>query len=93
MPLWFAKAHRQLTAYLSFFLPAEQMDALFNQCFFHALKCKVKKSDLPLLTSTFLGSHMVSCWYVGRRWNWDLHAGIWSLKCGDLCGIFRKNEL
>ncbi|OXB67155.1 hypothetical protein ASZ78_015796 [Callipepla squamata] len=44
--------------------PQEQMDALFNQCFFHALKCKVKKSDLPLLTSTFLRSHMFSCWYV-----------------------------
>lgn len=42
------------------------MDALFNQCFFHALKCKVKKSDLPLLTSTFLRSHMFSCWYVVR---------------------------
>ncbi|XP_062461615.1 eukaryotic translation initiation factor 2D isoform X2 [Pezoporus occidentalis] len=41
--------------------PQEQMDALFNQCFFHALKCKVKKSDLPLLTSTFLRSHMFSC--------------------------------
>ncbi|NXT19121.1 EIF2D factor, partial [Syrrhaptes paradoxus] len=44
--------------------PQEQMDALFNQCFFHALKFKVKKSDLPLLTSTFLRSHMFSCWYV-----------------------------
>ncbi|KAM6333392.1 eukaryotic translation initiation factor 2D isoform 2-T2 [Alca torda] len=41
--------------------PQEQMDALFNQCFFHALKCKVKKSDLPLLTSTFLRTHMFSC--------------------------------
>uniref|UniRef100_A0A8C0VBP0 Eukaryotic translation initiation factor 2D n=1 Tax=Cyanistes caeruleus TaxID=156563 RepID=A0A8C0VBP0_CYACU len=59
--------HRQLTAYLSFSLPAEQMDALFNQCFFHALKCKVKKSELPLLTSTFLGSHMVSCCPAGKQ--------------------------
>ncbi|RMB99285.1 hypothetical protein DUI87_24018 [Hirundo rustica rustica] len=47
--------------------PREQMDALFNQCFFHALKCKVKKSDLPLLTSTFLGSHMVSCCPAGKQ--------------------------
>ncbi|NXS31131.1 EIF2D factor, partial [Pomatostomus ruficeps] len=47
--------------------PQEQMDALFNQCFFHALKCKVKKSDLPLLTSTFLGSHMFSCCPAGKQ--------------------------
>uniref|UniRef100_A0A8C6JJQ4 Uncharacterized protein n=1 Tax=Melopsittacus undulatus TaxID=13146 RepID=A0A8C6JJQ4_MELUD len=44
-----------------------QMDALFNQCFFHALKCKVKKSDLPLLTSTFLRSHMFSCCPAGQQ--------------------------
>ncbi|NXD12020.1 EIF2D factor, partial [Nothocercus nigrocapillus] len=47
--------------------PQEQMDELFNQCFFHALKCKVKKSDLPLLTSTFLRSHMVSCCPAGQQ--------------------------
>ncbi|XP_059687180.1 eukaryotic translation initiation factor 2D isoform X1 [Gavia stellata] len=47
--------------------PQEQMDALFNQCFFHALKCKVKKSDLPLLTSTFLRSHMFSCCPTGQQ--------------------------
>lgn len=47
--------------------PQEQMDALFNQCFFHALKCKVKKSDLPLLTSTFLRSHMFSCCPAGQQ--------------------------
>ncbi|XP_010137793.1 PREDICTED: eukaryotic translation initiation factor 2D [Buceros rhinoceros silvestris] len=44
-----------------------QMDALFNQCFFHALKCKVKKSDLPLLASTFLRSHMFSCCPAGQQ--------------------------
>ncbi|NXS74704.1 EIF2D factor, partial [Pandion haliaetus] len=60
--------------------PQEQMDALFNQCFFHALKCKVKKSDLPLLTSTFLRSHMFSCWYVLGRLSLDLLAGFLSLK-------------
>ncbi|PNJ00408.1 EIF2D isoform 5, partial [Pan troglodytes] len=38
----------------------EQMDELLQQCFLHALKCRVKKADLPLLTSTFLGSHMFS---------------------------------
>ncbi|XP_054251791.1 eukaryotic translation initiation factor 2D isoform X1 [Indicator indicator] len=47
--------------------PQEQMDALFNQCFFHALKCKVKKSELPLLTSTFLRSHMFSCCPAGQQ--------------------------
>ncbi|XP_066217990.1 eukaryotic translation initiation factor 2D isoform X2 [Saccopteryx leptura] len=40
----------------------EQMDELLQQCFLHALKCRVKKADLPLLTSTFLGSHVFSCW-------------------------------
>lgn len=66
--------YSQLTC--PFFPPAEQMDALFSQCFFHALKCKVKKSDLPLLTSTFLRSHMFSCWYVVRRLILLLHAGL-----------------
>ncbi|XP_068930824.1 eukaryotic translation initiation factor 2D isoform X1 [Petaurus breviceps papuanus] len=32
----------------------EQMDELLLRCFFHALKCRVTKADLPLLTSTFL---------------------------------------
>uniref|UniRef100_A0A667XWW0 Eukaryotic translation initiation factor 2D n=1 Tax=Myripristis murdjan TaxID=586833 RepID=A0A667XWW0_9TELE len=39
----------------------EMMDALLLQCFLHALKSKVKKSELPLLTSTFLRNHMFSC--------------------------------
>nr|XP_019951500.1 PREDICTED: eukaryotic translation initiation factor 2D [Paralichthys olivaceus] len=42
--------------------PQEIMDTLLVQCFLHALKSKVKKSDLPLLTSTFLRNHMFSCW-------------------------------
>ncbi|MGH0161859.1 UNVERIFIED_CONTAM: hypothetical protein FKN15_061696 [Acipenser sinensis] len=42
--------------------PQEQMDELLLQCFLHALKIKVKKSDLPLLTSTFLRNHMFACW-------------------------------
>ncbi|XP_032949642.1 eukaryotic translation initiation factor 2D isoform X1 [Rhinolophus ferrumequinum] len=41
----------------------EQMDALLQRCFLHALKCRIKKADLPLLTSTLFGSHMFSCWY------------------------------
>ncbi|KAJ6659907.1 hypothetical protein lerEdw1_018363 [Lerista edwardsae] len=41
--------------------PQEQMDLLLHQCFFHALKCKVKKSELPLLTSTFLRNYMFTC--------------------------------
>ncbi|XP_077934446.1 eukaryotic translation initiation factor 2D isoform X6 [Halichoerus grypus] len=42
----------------------EQMDELLQRCFLHALKCQVKKADLPLLTSTLLGSHMFSCCFV-----------------------------
>ncbi|XP_045439023.1 eukaryotic translation initiation factor 2D isoform X5 [Pipistrellus kuhlii] len=45
----------------------EQMDELLQQCFLHALKCRVKKTDLPLLTSTFLGSHVFSCCPEGRQ--------------------------
>uniref|UniRef100_G3RGZ7 Eukaryotic translation initiation factor 2D n=1 Tax=Gorilla gorilla gorilla TaxID=9595 RepID=G3RGZ7_GORGO len=45
----------------------EQMDELLQQCFLYALKCRVKKADLPLLTSTFLGSHMFSCCPEGRQ--------------------------
>nr|XP_055089613.1 eukaryotic translation initiation factor 2D isoform X2 [Symphalangus syndactylus] len=45
----------------------EQMDELLQHCFLHALKCRVKKADLPLLTSTFLGSHMFSCCPEGRQ--------------------------
>ncbi|XP_036198511.1 eukaryotic translation initiation factor 2D isoform X5 [Myotis myotis] len=45
----------------------EQMDELLQQCFLHALKCRIKKTDLPLLTSTFLGSHVFSCCPEGRQ--------------------------
>ncbi|XP_036614056.1 eukaryotic translation initiation factor 2D [Trichosurus vulpecula] len=45
----------------------EQMDDLLLRCFFHALKCRVTKADLPLLTSTFLGSHMFSCCPEGQQ--------------------------
>ncbi|XP_024149794.1 eukaryotic translation initiation factor 2D [Oryzias melastigma] len=47
--------------------PQEEMDALLLQCFFHALKSKVKKSELPLLTSTFLRNHMFSCCPSGKQ--------------------------
>lgn len=47
--------------------PQEIMDALLLQCFFHALKSKVKKSELPLLTSTFLRNHMFSCCPSGKQ--------------------------
>uniref|UniRef100_A0A8C8S7Y6 Eukaryotic translation initiation factor 2D n=1 Tax=Pelusios castaneus TaxID=367368 RepID=A0A8C8S7Y6_9SAUR len=47
--------------------PQEQMDELLHQCFFHALKCKVKKSELPLLTSTFLRNYMFSCCPDGQQ--------------------------
>ncbi|XP_055974925.1 eukaryotic translation initiation factor 2D [Sorex fumeus] len=45
----------------------EQMDELLLQCFLHALKYRVKKADLPLLTSTLLGSHMFSCCPEGQQ--------------------------
>nr|XP_016850961.1 PREDICTED: eukaryotic translation initiation factor 2D isoform X1 [Anolis carolinensis] len=47
--------------------PQERMDVLLHQCFFHALKCKVKKSELPLLTSTFLRNYMFSCCPKGQQ--------------------------
>ncbi|XP_034623029.1 eukaryotic translation initiation factor 2D isoform X2 [Trachemys scripta elegans] len=47
--------------------PQERMDELLHQCFFHALKCKVKKSELPLLTSTFLRNYMFSCCPEGQQ--------------------------
>ncbi|CAO2636790.1 Eukaryotic translation initiation factor 2D [Lemmus lemmus] len=47
--------------------PSEQMDELLQQCFLHALKSRVKKADLPLLTSTLLGSHMFSCCPEGQQ--------------------------
>ncbi|KAG7228210.1 hypothetical protein INR49_013373 [Caranx melampygus] len=46
---------------------SEMMDALLVQCFLHALKSKVKKSELPLLTSTFLRNHMFSCCPNGKQ--------------------------
>lgn len=45
----------------------EMMDTLLFQCFLHALKSKVKKSELPLLTSTFLRNHMFSCCPSGKQ--------------------------
>ncbi|XP_041052307.1 eukaryotic translation initiation factor 2D isoform X1 [Carcharodon carcharias] len=45
----------------------EQMDELLLQCFLHALKFKVKKADLPLLTSTFLKVHVYPCCPEGRQ--------------------------
>uniref|UniRef100_A0A665SZ86 Eukaryotic translation initiation factor 2D n=1 Tax=Echeneis naucrates TaxID=173247 RepID=A0A665SZ86_ECHNA len=47
--------------------PSEIMDALLVQCFLHALKSKVKKPELPLLTSTFLRNHMFSCCPSGKQ--------------------------
>uniref|UniRef100_A0A8C2X1H6 Eukaryotic translation initiation factor 2D n=1 Tax=Cyclopterus lumpus TaxID=8103 RepID=A0A8C2X1H6_CYCLU len=48
-------------------MPQEIMDALLLRCFLHALKSKVKKSELPLLTSTFLRNHMFSCCPSGTQ--------------------------
>ncbi|CAH2220950.1 eukaryotic translation initiation factor 2D [Pelobates cultripes] len=43
------------------------MDSLLNQCFFHALKYKMKKPDLPLLTSTFLRNYLYPCCPEGQQ--------------------------
>ncbi|XP_032377817.1 eukaryotic translation initiation factor 2D [Etheostoma spectabile] len=48
-------------------MPQEAMDALLLQCFLHALKSKVKKTELPLLTSTFLRNHMFACCPSGKQ--------------------------
>ncbi|XP_033982599.1 eukaryotic translation initiation factor 2D [Trematomus bernacchii] len=48
-------------------MPQETMDALLLQCFLHALKSKLKKSELPLLTSTFLRNHMFACCPSGKQ--------------------------
>ncbi|XP_068607112.1 eukaryotic translation initiation factor 2D [Brachionichthys hirsutus] len=45
----------------------DDMDSLLLRCFLHALKSKVKKSELPLLTSTFLRNHMFSCCPSGKK--------------------------
>lgn len=45
----------------------ETMDDLLHQCFFHALKYKVKKSDLPLLTSAFLRNFLFACCPEGQQ--------------------------
>ncbi|CAL8276057.1 unnamed protein product [Boreogadus saida] len=47
--------------------PQDEMDALLLQCFLHALKSKVKKSELPLLTSSFLRNHMFPCCPSGKQ--------------------------
>lgn len=47
--------------------PQEAMDNLLNQCFFHALRYKMKKSDLPLLASTFLRNYLFSCCPEGQQ--------------------------
>eukprot|EP00058_Branchiostoma_floridae_P005947 XP_002591435.1 hypothetical protein BRAFLDRAFT_205481 [Branchiostoma floridae] len=39
----------------------DEMDSLLYQCFLHALKTNVKKTDLPLLTSKLLRGHMQPC--------------------------------
>uniref|UniRef100_A0A8C5MTM6 Eukaryotic translation initiation factor 2D n=1 Tax=Leptobrachium leishanense TaxID=445787 RepID=A0A8C5MTM6_9ANUR len=47
--------------------PQEVMDSLLHQCFFNALKYKVKKADLPLLTSTFLRNYLYLCCPEGQQ--------------------------
>ena len=40
----------------------DDMDSLFVWCFLCALRTKVRKSDLPLLTSTLYSEFMQQCW-------------------------------
>lgn len=46
--------------------PAE-MDELLLLCCLRAIKCRLKKSDLPLLTSTFFSVHLIPCCPNGKR--------------------------
>ncbi|XP_022102820.1 eukaryotic translation initiation factor 2D-like isoform X2 [Acanthaster planci] len=46
--------------------PTDEMDALLYQCTLHSLKSMVKPSDLPLLTSNFYRSYVVSCCPEGQ---------------------------
>ena len=43
------------------------MDELLYECFRCAVKHKVTKSELPLLTSTFYSKHLLPCWYVQEK--------------------------
>ncbi|XP_070563813.1 eukaryotic translation initiation factor 2D-like [Ptychodera flava] len=45
--------------------PTEKMDELLYTCFLHSIKTKVKKSDLPLLTSNFK-PHLLSVCPPGK---------------------------
>lgn len=69
------------------------MDELLQRCFLHALKCRVKKADLPLLTSTFLGSHMFSCWYGRVVWAggrvWVCLTPCWWARTGLMGALVR----
>ncbi|XP_075052262.1 eukaryotic translation initiation factor 2D isoform X2 [Mixophyes fleayi] len=62
-----AEEEREETQDVNQTSPQENMDILLHQCFFHALKSKVKKSDLPLLTSTFLRNYLFSCCPEGQQ--------------------------
>uniref|UniRef100_S4RKB7 Eukaryotic translation initiation factor 2D n=1 Tax=Petromyzon marinus TaxID=7757 RepID=S4RKB7_PETMA len=44
-----------------------EMDELLLQCCLRAIKCRLKKSDLPLLTSTFFSVHLIPCCPNGKR--------------------------
>ena len=46
--------------------PAESMDDLLEKCFLLALGCRLKKTDLPVLTSSFYRTHMQSCCPSGK---------------------------
>ena len=44
--------------------PVTVMDNLLTECFLQALKTKLTKDDVPMLTSTFYRSHMLDLWCV-----------------------------
>jgi len=55
----FYSLYCQFSCFLQF---TESIDELLDICFKCALKSSIKKSDLPLLTSSFFKNHMVKYW-------------------------------
>ena len=60
------------------------MDDLLVECFCIAIKSKVKKEDLPMLTSTFYRSHMMPLWWETF---WHVYANRWLCSCMS-CPMF-----
>jgi len=63
---------------------AEKMDELLTWCFMCALKTRVKKSDLPLLTSNFFSNYVQPCWY-------DIYIYIYNVAVLNLCEFSQES--